>query len=232
MESNESRIKAPEPTEARIHAAADSYRRPAYAAYDLVVLGLVSRWIWRCSRREMLAHYNSQVGRHHLDIGPGTGWFLDKCRFPTKSPSITLLDLNDVMLATAAQRIKRYRPVTHTGDAYKPLDLGTTKFDSVGMNFLLHCLPGSVQQKSVVFDNVTPFLAPGARVFGTTVLGTDAQHTNMSSKLLQRLNRSDVFNNLGDRVDDITYELTERFTDVEISQSGAVCLFSARFAGA
>lgn len=232
MESNESQTDVSAPTEARIHAAADSYRRPSLAAYDLLALGLVSRWVWRCSRRKMLAHYNSQVGRHHLDIGPGTGWFLDKCRFPTKSPSITLLDLNEVVLANSAQRIKRYSPAIHLGDAFKPMNLGAAKFDSVGMNFLLHCLPGSVPQKSVVFDNVAPFLTPGARVFGSTVLGTDAPHTAVSSKMLKKLNSSKVFSNTEDRLDDITRELTARFTDVEIRQSGVVCLFAARFPGA
>jgi len=222
-------IGAPAPTEAQIHAAVEGYRRPALAAYDWIVLGLVSRWVWRCSRRTMLAHYNRQVGRRHLDIGPGTGWFLDKCHFPTKNPSITLLDLNDVVLATSARRISRYRPVTHTGDAFKPLDLGAAKFDSVGMNFLLHCLPGSVPQKAVVFDNLAPYLTPGARVFGSTVLGSAApEHTKVSSKLLRRLNSSDVFCNTGDRIEDIANELSARFTDVEIKQSGTVCLFSAR----
>jgi hypothetical protein len=232
MDASESRTEAPAaPDEARIHAAADSYQGPMLAVYDWIVLGMVSRWIWRCPRRKMLAHYNRQVGGRHLDIGPGTGWFLDKCRFPAKNPSITLLDLNDVVLTTAARRISRYRPVTRTGDVFQPLDLGAAKFDSVGMNFLLHCLPGSVRQKSVVFDHVTPFLAPGARVFGSTVLGTDAEHTKASGKLLLRLNGSDVFNNTEDRRDDIAHELSARFTEVEIEQSGTVCLFSARFPG-
>lgn len=135
MEANESRIEAPGPTETQIHAAADSYQGPMLAAYDWVVLGLVSRLVWRCPRRTMPAHYNRQVGGSHLDIGPGTGWFLDKCRFPAKSPF-------------AARRIRRYRPVTRT---------------------------------------------------------------KVSSKLLGRLNSSDVFSNTDDTRDDIAHELSARF---------------------
>jgi SAM-dependent methyltransferase len=228
MESNQAQTELPDPTEARIQAAAESYRRPMLAAYDMIVLGMVSRFMWRCPRGRMLKHYDRHVGPAHLDIGPGTGWFLHKCRFPVPSPSITLVDLNDVVLATAAHRIRRYHPETRTGDAFKPLDLGTARFDSVGMNFLLHCLPGSMRQKSVVFDHVTPLLRPGARVFGSTVLGNGPHHTKRSNKLLAKLNRSEVFSNLDDRMADLNEELRARFTEVETVRRGAVCLFSAR----
>lgn len=230
--TNESRTGVTDPEEARIHAAAEGYRRPALAAYDAIVLGLVSRWIWRCPRRTMLTHYDDHVGARHLDIGPGTGWFLDKCRFPVREPEITLLDLNDMVLATATRRIRRYRPAAHNGDVFKPLDLGSARFDSVGMNFLLHCLPGPFPHKSVVFDNVLPFLAPGARVFGSTVLGPGTGHTAISGRLLEKLNHSGVFNNAEDRLDDLVQELKTRFTDVEVRRSGTVVLFSARFPGA
>ncbi|WP_328722925.1 class I SAM-dependent methyltransferase [Streptomyces sp. NBC_00247] len=231
MEPNQAQTGSPEPIEARIQTAAAFYRRPMLAAYDLFVLGMMSRLMWRCPRGRMLAHYSRQVSSSHLDIGPGTGWFINKCRFPSKAPSITLMDLNEVALATSAHRIRRYHPEALVGDAFKPFALGTAKFDSVGMNFLLHCLPGSMRQKSVVFDHVMPFLQPGARVFGSTVLGDGPHHTGRSAKLLAKLNRSGVFNNLDDRLEDLDEQLRARFTDVETARSGAVCLFAARFPG-
>jgi SAM-dependent methyltransferase len=221
-----------EPTQARIQAGAESYRRPMLAAYDMFVLGMMSRFMWRCPRGRMLAHYNRQIGAAHLDIGPGTGWFLDKCRFPVESPSITLVDLNEVVLATTARRISRYHPRIRVGDAFQPFALGAERYDSVGMNFLLHCLPGSMRQKSVVFDHVTPLLRPGGRVFGSTVLGNGPHHTERSGKLLAKLNRSEVFSNLDDRLEDLNEELSARFTDVETVRTGTVCLFSARLPGA
>lgn len=232
MESNQAQTGRPHPTENRIQTAAVFYRRPLLAAYNLFVLGTMSRFMWRCPRGRMLAHYDRQVGANHLDIGPGTGWFLDRCSFPVESPSITLLDLNEVALSTAADRIRRYRPQLRVGDAFKPLTLGAERFDSVGMNFLLHCMPGTMEQKSVVFDHVAPFLRPGARVFGSTVLGEGPHHTRRSRKLLDKLNRSEVFSNLDDRLDDLDEQLRSRFTDVETVRSGTVCLFAARHPGA
>lgn len=228
MESHQAQTELPEPTQARIQAGADSYRRPMLAAYDLFVLGMMSRFMWRCPRGRMLGHYHRNVGATHLDIGPGTGWFMDKCRFPVESPSITLLDLNEVVLATAAHRIRRYAPQTRVGDAFKPFALGDARYDSVGMNFVLHCLPGTMAQKAVVFDHVIPRLRPGAVVFGSTVLGEGPHHTKRSGRLLAKLNRSEVFSNLGDRMEDLEQQLRARFSDVETVRSGTVCLFTAR----
>ncbi|MGW4126470.1 class I SAM-dependent methyltransferase [Nocardia sp. NPDC004711] len=216
------------PTAARIRAGAEHYNRSELAVYDRMVLGTVSRWIWRCPRTRMLAHYDTNIAGRHLDIGPGTGWFLDNCKLPP-NPSITLLDLNDVVLDTAARRIERYHPTICQSNVFEPLDLyPAAQFDSVGMNFLLHCLPGSVRQKSVVFDHVIPHLAPGARVFGSTILGESAEHTPWSRALMRYLNREKVFGNRCDSIESISHELNARFAEVHIRQSGVVCLFSAR----
>jgi len=79
---------------------------------------------------------------------------------------------------------------------------------------------------------VVPFLRPGARVFGSTVLGDGPHHTQRSTKLLAKLNRSGVFNNHDDGLEDLDEQLRARFTDVETVRYGAVCLFAARLPGA
>ncbi|WP_238847290.1 class I SAM-dependent methyltransferase [Nocardia arthritidis] len=218
----------PAAIEARIQAGIAPYHARMLAVYDWLVLGLISRWVWRCPRSKMLAHYNDQVGARHLDVGPGTGWFLGNCRFPTATPSITLVDLSAGALAVAAKRIRRYRPATVVGDVFKPLDLGAAQFDSIGMNFLLHCLPGAVHRKAAVFDNLAPLLDDGGRLFGSTVLGADPGHNAVSSALQRRLNRRNSFSNSADRIEDLATELAARFTEVRIARSGVVCLFSAR----
>ncbi|WP_024806275.1 class I SAM-dependent methyltransferase [Nocardia sp. BMG51109] len=231
MEFDESGSHDGTPTEARLRAGIEPYHRRMLAVYDWLVLGLVCRWVWRCPRSKMLAQYNSHVGARHLDLGPGTGWFLDECRFPTANPAITLVDLSDGVLAGTARRISRYRPVTRTANVLEPLDLGAVQFDSVGMNFLLHCLPGPLDRKAAVFDSVIPYLADNARIFGSTVLGADERHTAVSRALQRRLNRADSFSNETDRAEDLARALAARFTEVEISRSGVVCLFAARYPG-
>jgi ubiquinone/menaquinone biosynthesis C-methylase UbiE len=86
------------------------YNRITLAAYDVGVLSLSCRLVWRCPKAEMLASYNRNVGRRHLEVGVGTAFFLDKCRFPDPRPRVTLVDLNPTVLRVAAGRISRYQP--------------------------------------------------------------------------------------------------------------------------
>ena len=80
--------------------------------YDLFVLGFSNRFVWRCRSSRMLERYNSHVGARHLDVGVGTGWYLDRCEWPVETPQITLLDLNENSLSVASKRIRRYAPAT------------------------------------------------------------------------------------------------------------------------
>ncbi|GGS46836.1 class I SAM-dependent methyltransferase [Actinokineospora fastidiosa] len=204
--------------------AAAGYTRNVLAWYDLFVLGAVCPLVWRCHRREMLAVYDRNVGARHLDLGPGTGYFLGRCRFPA-NPRLVLVDNSDTVLRTASRRAARHRPVTRRRDVLDPLDLGDEVFDSVGMNFLLHCLPGGMAGKAAVFDRVLPYLAPGARIFGSTVLAHGVDHGPLAPRALASLNGDGTMDNLDDSLDGLDAELSARFTRYELTVRGSVCLF-------
>src|SRR3989344_5472164 len=100
--------------------------------YDFYVLSFAGRFIWKCPKSLILALYNRYVSNHHLEIGVGTGYFLDKCRFPCDKPNITLMDLNSNCLSMASNRIKRYEPAIYQGDVYQPISLMPPRsFDSI-----------------------------------------------------------------------------------------------------
>jgi hypothetical protein len=80
--------------------------------YDLLVLQFNGNVAWRCSPGRLVRMYNDNVSAKHLDIGVGTGYFLDKCRYPSPSPDITLMDLNPNSLEAAAKRISRSTVLT------------------------------------------------------------------------------------------------------------------------
>lgn len=105
--------------------------------YDWLVLKISNRWVWKCPTPRLLAMYNDCVTNQHLDVGVGTGYFLDCCHFPDPDspPSITLLDLNRASLEAAARRIERYSPQAVTANILAPLPLGETQFDSIGLNY-------------------------------------------------------------------------------------------------
>lgn len=204
------------------------YSRTSLAIYDALVLGLSNRWIWRCPSSHLVGLYNRHVSANHLDIGVGTGYFLDKARFPVSDPKVALLDPNSDCLGKAAARIARLNPVAIQADALVPWpqDIGT--FKTIGLNYVLHCLPGTMAEKAVIFDHAIPHLEDGATVFGSTILQGDAPRSGAARKLMQIYNRKGVFSNEADALEALRSELDKRFDDVTVEMIGCVALFSAR----
>ncbi len=159
-----------------VEAGQAVYSPTVLSVYDIVVLGISNRWLWRCPTPGLIDLYNRNIKARHLDIGVGTGYFLDHATWPVSRPDITLLDLNSNSLAAAARRIVPLRAQDcRRGCAEAAAPAGRcAPFQSVGLCYLLHCLPGSIPEKAAVFDHIKPFVASGTRVFGATILQGDA----------------------------------------------------------
>jgi len=197
--------------------------------YDLLVLRFNGHLAWRCGPERLVRMYDQHVSARHLDIGVGSGYFLDKCRYPVQSPDITLMDLNPNSLEAAADRIRRYRPKTHQANALEPFGLSAGAFDSVGLNWLLHCVPGDMTSKGAVFDHCHTVLAPGGVVFGSTVLTGGVPHTRFSRWMMDKLNDGNhSFSNRDDDLDTLTTQLDQRFRDTQVEVVGSVAIFSGR----
>jgi len=220
----------PAPEDARLDPSAGAriYTPGALDFYDIVVHGLSNTFAWRCPTKELIAQYNRNVGSRHMDIGVGTGLFLDRCRFPTPNPTIALVDLNPSALAYTKKRIGRYRPTTHEANVLEPFELDVGPFDSIALNYLLHCLPGDMKSKRAVFANIEPHLAEGGVVFGATILGRSARHNLLARTLIRAYNARGVFGNRDDSLAELEAALGEYFKRVSIVVHGSVALFTAR----
>lgn len=203
------------------------YNPLVLTVYDLWVLGFSNRFLWRCPTTKLLALYNRNVTCKHLDVGVGTGYFLKHAHWPCDAPNITLLDLNTNSLNSAARRIADLNPKTVQADVLQPLpELGP--FQSVGVCYLLHCLPGKMTQKAVVFDHLLGVMEPGSVIFGATILQGDAPRSRSAQKLMDIYNKRGIFSNSGDDLGALQSALEARFGEVQIETSGAVGLFEAR----
>lgn len=120
--------------------------------YDIWILNISNSKAWRCPKSLQLEQYNALVGQKHLDVGVGTGWYLMRTTFPPHA-DITLFDLNSNALKHTKKRLAlMYEPNLRAvvGDVYSPTGLDDIKpFDSIGMSYLLHCLPGTMKEKSL-----------------------------------------------------------------------------------
>ena len=117
-------------TPEQVEAGHAFYTKRALAIYDLAILGYFSRFAWKCPSRRILEHYDEHVSTNHLDVGVGTGYFLDRCRFASPSPRLALMDLNSNCLAVAGRRIARYDPEVYRANVLEPIPFGAPKFDS------------------------------------------------------------------------------------------------------
>jgi hypothetical protein len=215
-------------TEEQVVAGQAVYTKRALRAYDFVVLGVSNRFIWRCPTGRLVDHYNTHVTANHADVGVGTGYFLDHCRFPSSSPRVALIDLNQNTLDFASRRIARYKPETYRRSVLEPICIDAPKFDSVGFNYLLHCLPGSIASKSAALDHVTALMNPHAVLFGATLLQGGVHRNPFARRLMQVYNQKGIFSNEADDLDRLTEELRKRFRDVSVEVVGCVALFAGR----
>ncbi len=208
-----------------VEAGQAVYSRRVLGIYDILVLGLSNRWIWKCPTKHLLEHYNRYLSSNHLDVGVGTGYFLDRCVFPSDSPRLALMDLNENSLEFAARRVRRYSPAVHRQNALEsiPAEIGT--FDSIAVNYLLHCLPGSLEEKSAVFDNLSRLMTDGGVLFGSTLLHDGVARNAMAKKLMAAYNRKGIFSNEGDSLDGLDRVLEQRFPRYSIDVVGCCAIF-------
>jgi ubiquinone/menaquinone biosynthesis C-methylase UbiE len=193
--------------------------------YDPLVLGFFGRVVWRCPTDRLVEHYARHIGRRHLDVGPGTGYFLQRARLPADA-EVTLLDPNPNVLRHAARRLAEREPSVIESDVLVPLG-GDWRFDSAALNFVLHCLPGPMSRKAAAVRNIADVLEPDGVLFGATVLGAPEVQTWLSRVALRQNNRQEIFDNLSDTEDGLRTILRAAFEDVQIEVCGAVAVFSA-----
>ena len=209
-------------SEARDRGASGGIYNPVtLRLYDAGVLGLTNRLIWRCPTATMVEHYRSHAGRSHLDVGPGTGYFLERI----DSPSLTLLDLNASCLAAASDRVGHGRSVASLQQSFFDPLPREHSFDSIGLNFLLHCIPS--HEKWDRLSQLRGHLRPGGTIFGSTLIPDTETATLAARALNSTYNRLGVFGNADDTMDELENAL-RGYTEVSTRRVGQVALFSAR----
>ncbi|WP_046468792.1 class I SAM-dependent methyltransferase [Allosalinactinospora lopnorensis] len=198
------------------------------AVYNTAVLRISQPLAWGCPSRRILDLYDRHVSANHLDIGIGTGYFLNRCTYPVERPELTLLDMNPNSLRVAAGRLRRYSPATKQGNVLEPVDLPEESFGSVGMNCLMHCLPGEFTDKAAVFENVKPLMKPGAWLFGSTVLGALPDQNLLGKAILHSYNRKGIWSNYTDDLDGLNKALSQHFDVFDVTMVGKSALFRAQ----
>ncbi|KAJ5777273.1 hypothetical protein N7520_000519 [Penicillium odoratum] len=194
--------------------------------YDIWVLAICNSFVWCCATTNIqLPFFKKFMGTRHLDIGLGTGYYPANAEIPEKT-QMTLMDLNPNSLKYTKERLGRPDTRTIQADVLQPLPL-TGVYDSVSIFFLVHCLPGPVENKMALFTNLKPYLAENGKIYGTTVLGKDVSHNWFGWILMFLYNWQGIFSNWDDGEKEIREALCRDYMNVETRVVGRVLMFVA-----
>jgi SAM-dependent methyltransferase len=108
-----------------------------------------------------------------------------------------------------------------------PLLLPAESFDSIGINYVFHVLPGTMAEKAVVFDHLGRLLRPGGTLFGTTILGKGVPHGVLAKRFLRIYNTKGIFSNVEDSPEHLETALKEHFQCYTLTITGCVAFFTA-----
>ncbi len=206
--------------------------------YDYYVLGFNMKYIWGCSANKILLPFFAEnFSRKHLDIGVATGYFPAKALArPFRRDSkqeLTILDINPNPLRATSARVLSVTSRTEVQSVEAdvteslPKELQDSKFDSVSMFNLFHCMPGGTQ-KLVAFTTIKDVMTDNAVLTGCTVLGPQHATGWLSRFYLRWYNKWwGVFNNWDDKREDFEEALRREFEDVETWVFGLTLVFRA-----
>ncbi len=193
--------------------------------YDPLVVGPIARHVWHCPADRLVARYRQYVRPGHLDVGPGTGYFLARSGLPTAS-AVTIVDPNPNVLRHARRRLPALDVTAVQASVLEPLPV-PGGFRSAALHLVIHCLPGPFERKALAVANVARVLAPDGVFFGASVLGRAGRHSRLARGFLATFNRQGGFDNLDDSEGSLAAMLAQSFDQVELSTIGSIAVFSA-----
>ena len=201
------------------------YNPVMLAIYDVWVLSFMSRAVLHVPIPPFVENYRAHIGRRHLDVGPGTGYFIEHAA-PPEGTRITLLDPNPHVLRRAGKRLAALHPTVVEADVMKPLPVAGP-FDSAALSFVLHCLRGPDANKAIAIRNIADVLTPEGVLFGGTILGLGERHSKPARAFLRAANKQGGFDNLGDTAEGLRTILSASFHEVTVEIFGSAAMFTA-----
>ncbi len=192
--------------------------------YDFFLYRFISEYFWGCKTSRLIDRYKQNAKYRHLEVGAGTGFLLDK--YNPKDIDLTLMDLSQAFLEKSSRRLIRYTPNLIRQNILYDIPWGDNKFDSISVNYVMHCVVGDFKSKGIAFGNIKSLLTDNGVLYGVTVLKTP--ESSLLAKLFMGfLNVSGVFNCGLDNAGDLERELNKVFDYVCVDLASSAALFFA-----
>ena len=163
---------------------------------------------------------------NHLEIGPGSGYFLYPQNHCKNIKNLKLMDINKPILNSSLQNLTKYYnniEIYHHNIFEQEIKLPNV--ESVGINYVLHCVPGKLEDK---FNNLLNNLPNSINIFGSTVINDNDKQTLISKTELLFLNQYQIFNNKLDYSNNLINFLKYNNLDHQTKIIGNVLLFEIK----
>ena len=203
--------------------------------YDLLVNKINCKYVWKCDQRYIIDNYEKNIKNNHLEIGPGTGYFLKniknikniKTTKTTQNINLALLDINDDTLKFSAKNLQNsfnnIKCFNTNIFEKKPVTI-LPKINSVGINYVLHCVPGNLE------DNIQSLInnigQSNINYFGASVVSNKELSTFVAKIELYFLNKFGIFNNKNDNYLNLVKYFEKNNIKYEIKIKGNVVIFN------
>ena len=212
----------------RIKRSQQFFNATSLLFYDLLLYGVISKYAWGSSIQRLDSHYRKYVSHNHLEVGVGTGYLLNRVVFDSAHPRLALMDLSRECLEKTKRKVARYAPDTYKQNLLEPIQYEIDKFDSIGINYVMHCVPGSFREKAVAFTHLQTLLSENGVLFGSTVVSENIHKNMLARPFMWLMNALGVFNNRNDNAQDLQECLEANFQVIEFEVVGVTAFFAVR----
>lgn len=206
------------------------FNKVSLSFYDALLYGVISQYAWGSSIARLDAHYARYTSVNHLEVGVGTGFLLDRIKFASP-PRLALMDLSEACLEKTRTKVARYKPACYVHNILEPVTQPIDKFDSISVNYVMHCVPGSFWDKAKAFSYLGALLKPGGVLFGTTVLSRGVRKNLLAWPFMWLMNALGVFNNQEDSVLELEAALRANFKVLQFEVVGVTAYFAVTAPG-
>ena len=199
--------------------------------YDKFVNKVNCEKVWKCPQKHIINNYRRNINENHLEIGPGTGYFLTKENLDVNLNKLTLIDVNSEILDYSRNKLQsEYSDINILcHDLFTCEIPDSVVFNSVGINYVLHCVPGNLQTK---LDKLISNLGDNKyNLFGASVI-CDPLHMNPIAEYeLMFLNAFGIFHNNNDTYEELDEYLNNRNLKFTLKKQGYVAIFNIEIDG-
>ena len=188
--------------------------------YDRYVNEINCKYIWKCPSNIIFNNYRNNCSKYHVEIGPGTGYYLKNIGLSSKIKELTLIDINNQILNYSKNNLKsEYSNINVLNyNIFNEKIPEKINFNSVGINYVLHCIPGSLQKK---VDTLIKNLGNNDyKLFASSII-CDPLHMNILAEYeLIMLNSLGIFNNNNDTYEELQEYLENSKLDYKLYREG------------